>query len=344
MNKTDVSFFCCLVCRADLSLKVFEMDGLTDNNIKSGVLFCESCKIFYPIDERVPFLLDSGYYEFFNRQIFLKKWNTQFDFNNYKLLNRKTVPEKIKQLNFYNEDSESYDNLVSHSNFWKASDCNILNNWVREMPSDGVVLDMGCGTGRCSIPLAQSGRRVIATDLSIGMLRKAIAKSVESGVGDITYLLSDAEDLPLKNGLFSTVISFGVMHHVANPAAIVAGAAKLLIHGGCFYALENNASPLRFLFDILMRMRKLWNEEAGEHPLFKMKEVKDFIIHNDMHPEIRTSTFLPPHLFNWISYELAKKIIFATDGFFGYVPLMSSFGGQLVIKATKKKLYKKGRM
>lgn len=337
MNKADISFFCCLACREELSLKIFEMDDLADRNVKNGVLFCNSCKTSYPITEGVPLLLDRGYYEYFNIQNFLNKWDGQFDFNNYKLLDRKTIPEKIKQLNFYNEDSESYDDFVSHSNFWRASDWNVLRRWVSEMPSDGMVLDVGCGTGRCAIPLARSGRRVIATDISIGMIRKAIAKSVESGVSDITYFLADAEDLPLKNGLFSTVISFGMMHHVANPVAIIEGAKKLLLPGGHFYALENNASPARFIFDMLMRIQKLWNEEAGSHPLFKIKEVKDFIKNNDMHPEIRTSTFLPPHVFNLMSYELARKVLYATDWFFGHIPLISNFGGQLVIKATKTK-------
>jgi ubiquinone/menaquinone biosynthesis C-methylase UbiE/uncharacterized protein YbaR (Trm112 family) len=336
MNKADLPFFCCLACKADLSLKIFEMDSLVDQSVRNGVLFCQPCKIFYPIDERVPFLLDSGYYEYFDMQAFLKKWDNQFDFRSYKLLNRKTVQEKVHQLNFYNEDSVSYDDLVSHSNFWRASDWNVMNSWIGDMPMDGVVLDMGCGTGRCSIPLAKSGRRVIATDLSIGMLRQAISKNVESGEGNITYFLADAEDLPLKKGLFSTVISFGMMHHVANPEAIVAGAERLLMSGGCFYALENNASPLRFIFDILMRIKKLWNEEAGSHPLFKIKEVKDFITHNNMYPEIRTSTFLPPHLFNRMGYDLARNVLSVTDRLFGHIPLISIFGGQLVIKGTKK--------
>lgn len=337
MNKADISFFCCLVCRSELSLKIFETNGSNGRQVKEGTLFCSSCRTFYPVTDGIPFLLDKGYYEYFDMPVFLKKWNGQFDFNDYKLPNRKTVPEKIKQLNFYNEDSESYDDLVSNSSFWKASDWNVLNGWLREMAVDGAVLDMGCGTGRCAIPLAQSGRHVIATDLSIGMLKKAIAKSAQAGVGDITYFLADAEDLPLKYGAFSTVLSFGMMHHVANPAAIVEGAERFLAPGGHFYALENNASPVRFIFDMLMKLNKLWNEEAGNHPLFAKKEVEDFIIGNGMFPELRTSTFLPPHLFNLMGYEFAKKALYATDWFFGRIPLLRTFGGQLVIKATKAK-------
>lgn len=341
MKKSDLSLFCCLACRADLLLKPFELEGSAEK-VKEGVLFCQSCNTFYPISEHIPFLLDRGYYAYFDIDGFLKKWNGKFDSSNYKLLDRKTVPEKLKQLNFYNTDSACYDDLVSNSNFWKASDWNVLGRWVKEIPADGIVLDMGCGTGRCSIPLAQTGRHVIATDLSVGMLRKAIAKASKSGVGNITYFLADAEDLPLKSGSFSTVISFGMLHHVTDPVATIEGVEKLLRPGGAFYALENNASRLRFIFDILMKFKKLWNEEAGSHPLFKIEEVRKFIKSNGMLAEIRTSTFLPPHLFNLMSDEVAKKVLSFTDEFFGQIPVVSDFGGQLIIKATKNSAYEKG--
>ena len=340
MNKSDLSCFCCLSCRRDLLLKVFETRDVDESNIIEGILFCPSCRTMYLISEGIPFLLDSGYYEYFDTKGFFRKWSGKFDFSRYKLLNRKTVPEKLKQLNFYNGDSDSYDDLVSHSYFWKASDWNTLYRWMDELPMEGVVLDMGCGTGRCTIPLAKSGRRVLATDLSIGMLKKAIEKSLESGIDNITYFLADAEDLPLNPGLFSAVISFGVLHHVNNPEEIVRDVEKILRPGGVFYALENNASPLRPIFDGLMKISKLWNEEAGSHPLFKMREIKNFIKSNGMYPEIKTSTFLPPHLFNLLRYELAKKLLSATDWFFERLPVIRNFGGQLVIKATKKGIYK----
>lgn len=338
-DKTDLSFFFCLACKADLLLKVFEPEGSapTKNvkDVKEGVLFCPSCKTFYPISENIPFLLDSGYYAYFDIQSFLSKWRSKFDFENYKLLNRKTVPEKLKQLNFYNTDAESYDDLVVDSTFWKACDWNSLHGWVEELPKDSIVLDMGCGSGRCSIPLAQKGRHVFATDISIGMLRKAIAKTRDAGVGNITYFLADAEDLPVKPGLFSTVVSYGMLHHASDPVAIIKNVKRLLRPGGTFCILENHASPVRPVFDLLMKVWKLWNEEAGAQPLFKIEELRELIRSNGMKDEIRTTVFLPPHLFNLMSYELAKKVLFATDWVFGHIPLVNNFGGQLIVKATK---------
>jgi ubiquinone/menaquinone biosynthesis C-methylase UbiE/uncharacterized protein YbaR (Trm112 family) len=335
MKRDDLSFFCCLSCKADLNLKIFSIRQADTNNIEEGVLFCSECKIFYPIHESIPFLLDRSYYKDFDIQSFLKRWTTHFDFNNYKPLDRKVIPEKLKQLNFYNSDSANYDSLVSYSKFWKVSDWNILHRWFSELSQDSIILDIGCGTGRCTIPLAKDGKRIIGTDISIGMLRKAIMKSTEAGLSNITYFLADAEDLPLKTGLFSAVISFGLLHHVNNPVVIIRSVGKLLKNNGTFYALENNASLLRPIFDILMRIFKLWNEEAGSYPLFKLEEVKNFIKSNGLHPMICTSTFLPPHLFNFMSHNFAKKILFFTDYFFSRIPIVSNFGGQLVIKATK---------
>ena len=335
MNKKDLSIFCCLKCKDSLLLETFEANAKSEDNITEGVLVCPVCRIFYPISESIPFLLDAGYYEYFDIKSFIKKWQQRFNFDNYILLNRKTIPEKLKQLNFYNEDSNCYDDLVSHSKFWKVSDWNVLRRWLRELPKDSTILDIGCGTGRCAIPLTLSGKRVIATDLSIGMLKRAISKSKQLGVEHITYFLADAEDLPLKENLFSTVISFGLLHHVNDPSAIVKGAKKLLRSKGTFYALENSASPLRPVFDLLMKFSKLWNEEAGHNPTFKIKEVSNFIKANGMQPEIRTSTFLPPHLFNLMSHRIAKNTLAFTDLIFGNTPFVKNLGGQLIIKATK---------
>ena len=82
-----------------------------------------------------------------------------------------------------------------------------------------------------------------------------------------------------------------------------------------------------------MKISKLWNEEAGTHPLFKLKEVRELIERNNMKPEIKTSTFLPPHIFNLMNYETATRLLDFTDSFFGHIPLIKNFGGQLVIKA-----------
>jgi len=337
MNIIDKDLFCCLLCKKDITLKVFEAEEHNGDNIREGVFFCRFCNTFYPISKNVPFFLDKSYYEQFKVLDFINTWQKEFNFGDYKLPSRSIANrEKLKQVNFYDADSGSYDDLVSLSVFWRASDQNTIKRWADGLPDNGVVLDIGCGTGRCTIPLARKSKRVIATDISFGMLQRAILKSNAAGFDNITYFLADAEELPLKEGIFSAVISFGVLHHVDNPTRVILNVEKLLKSKGVFYALENNASPLRPVFDLLMKTHKLWNEEAGRSPVFKRKVIENIINSSGMSSKIYTSTFLPPHLFNLIGYAAARELLFITDKIFGCIPGVNNFGGQLVIKATKR--------
>lgn len=336
MNIADADLFYCLSCKKDITLKAFEIECKNKDSVKEGVFFCLSCKTFYPIVDGIPFFLSRNYCEQFKIEDFVEKWERDFNFTEYKLLSGDTTnSEKLKQINFFDDDSNLYDDLVSNSVFWRVNDWNTIKRWAEELSGDGIVLDIGCGTGRCTIPLAMKCKRVIGADISFDMLKKAVVKSSIAGVNNISYFLADTEKLPLKEGIFSAVISFGVLHHVDDPVSVVLDVHKLLKSKGVFYALENHASSLLPIFRFLMKINKLWNEEAGSNPVFKRKTMEDIIKNSGMHPKICTSVFLPPHLFNLMGYNISKKVLSATDKIFNRVPGISSFGGQLVVKATK---------
>ena len=336
MNILDVDLFYCLSCKKGITLKVFETVETNRDNVNEGVFFCPSCKTFYPILEGIPFFLDRSYYGHLKMQDFFKKWQKMFKFTDYKLFSRGAANSgKLKQVNFFDDDLNSYDDTVSNSAFWRANDWNTIRRWANELSNDSIVLDIGCGTGRCTVPLAQKCKRVIGADISFGMLQKAVIKSSAAGVNNVTYLLADAEEIPLREGIFSVVVSFGALHHVDNPARVVLNVERLLKSKGIFYAAENNASPLLPIFRFLMKIHKLWNEEAGSSPVFKRRVMESIISDSGMRPDIYTSIFLPPHLFNLMGYNIAKKILFMTDKIFNWIPGVSDFGGLLVVKAAK---------
>ena len=62
----------------------------------------------------------------------------------------------------------------------------------------GPLLELGCGTGRLLVPLAQAGHRITGVDLSPEMLRLARAKAEQAGVtGMLTLIQGDYADAPL---------------------------------------------------------------------------------------------------------------------------------------------------
>lgn len=80
------------------------------------------------------------------------------------------------------------------------------------------IADIGCGTGRHAVRLAQAGARVTALDFSPGMLDKARAKP---GAGQVTFIHHDlTRPLPLPDVSFDRVLCCLVLDHIADLAAL----------------------------------------------------------------------------------------------------------------------------
>lgn len=69
------------------------------------------------------------------------------------------------------------------------------------------ILDLGCGTGRCTVGLAKRYRkaRVVALDFAVAMLHAARARA--GWFSRIRYLGADAERLPLADGSVDMIFS-----------------------------------------------------------------------------------------------------------------------------------------
>lgn len=94
------------------------------------------------------------------------------------------------------------------------------------LPRSSTVLDLGCGTGQLTVPLAGRYDRVIGVDPSPDMLD--LARS--AGVPSITWLLGSDTDLPDLSGLDAVTVA-NAIHLMDAPALIrrLAGRARLAI-------------------------------------------------------------------------------------------------------------------
>lgn len=69
-------------------------------------------------------------------------------------------------------------------------------------------LDLGCGAARNALPLARTGLRVTATDLSRPMLDAARARI--GGAASVDLVLAPMAPLPFADGVFDLVVAHGV--------------------------------------------------------------------------------------------------------------------------------------
>jgi ubiquinone/menaquinone biosynthesis C-methylase UbiE len=108
----------------------------------------------------------------------------------------------------------------------------------------GSVLELGCGTGRVSIPLAKSGVDLVGVDRSQSMLDRAIARisrtsraaGPESRVP--AFVRADIRTLPFRRGRFAMVLApYGILQSLTREsdlAATLESVARVLRRGGAF--------------------------------------------------------------------------------------------------------------
>lgn len=111
------------------------------------------------------------------------------------------------------------------------------------------VLDLGCGTGRHALWLAQAGARVTAVDFSEGMLEQARRKP---GADAVRFLAHDLlRPLPFPDRAFDRVVSGLVLEHLADLGAFFAEVRRVL-RPGC-RAVVSAMHPAMFLKGVQAR-------------------------------------------------------------------------------------------
>jgi SAM-dependent methyltransferase len=110
------------------------------------------------------------------------------------------------------------------------------------------LLEIGAGAAQCSRYAARQGARVVATDISSGMLRQGAdlnrAFRATSGM-TVPLVQCDATRLPFDDCSFDAVFtSYGAVPFVADSAALMAQAARVLRPGGRF--VFSTTHPIRW--------------------------------------------------------------------------------------------------
>ena len=100
------------------------------------------------------------------------------------------------------------------------------------MTGPASVLDVGCGTGEFEQLAHQRfpEARLVGIDVTPAMLAMARGKFPDATW--VTFLLAQAEDLPVASERFDAVVSCSMLHHVEEPERLLRECARVLRPGG----------------------------------------------------------------------------------------------------------------
>lgn len=102
----------------------------------------------------------------------------------------------------------------------------------------GDMLDLGTGTAQIPIEICRQTPegRILAVDAAIEMLELARYNIELAGVITRVRLAHvDAKVLPYRDGTFDVVMSNSIVHHIPEPASVIAEAARVLKPGGLIF-------------------------------------------------------------------------------------------------------------
>ena len=330
MNRDALPLLRCSSCgRGELDADVFEARGRC---VREGRLVCSACGAWFRVEEGIADLLPLSLRVEARYRSFAERHRIAY-------APRPAVGDaaKLHQMEFFREDVDRYEQQVVDSSFYRALDRIALQPWMDRRLRPGMrALELGCGTGRQMMALGDRTAESIGLDISEEMLRVAQRKLEAAGrTEQVTLVAADAERPPLADGAFDACLIYGTLHHLPNPEVAIASAARLLRSGGSLFTLDPHKSPMRWMFDLMMRFWKLYEEEAREDPLLEERQLAGWFTAAGLTSRVRLSTYLPPHLLYLCTVRMSERLLSATDAILTRVPGIRKVAGVIMAEGVK---------
>lgn len=163
------------------------------------------------------------------------------------------------------------------------------------------ILDIGCGGGLLSEPMARLGATVVGADAAERNIPVAKVHAEQSGL-DIDYRFTTAEALAEAGEQFDAILNMEVVEHVADPLAYLTACQQLLKPGGLMVCSTINRNPKSYLMAIIGAEHIMRWLPKGTHEWNKFitpDELFDLLKNAGLDPVDRTGFVFNPIAWSW---------------------------------------------
>ncbi|WP_299770502.1 bifunctional 2-polyprenyl-6-hydroxyphenol methylase/3-demethylubiquinol 3-O-methyltransferase UbiG [uncultured Tateyamaria sp.] len=163
------------------------------------------------------------------------------------------------------------------------------------------ILDIGCGGGLLSEPMARLGADVVGADAAERNIPVAKVHAEQSGL-TIDYRHTTAEDMAAAGEQFDVVLNMEVVEHVADPLGYLTACRQLLKPGGLHICSTINRNPKSYLMAIIGAEHVMRWLPKGTHEWNKFitpDELFDLMRNAGLDPVDRKGFIFNPLTWGW---------------------------------------------
>ena len=163
------------------------------------------------------------------------------------------------------------------------------------------LLDIGCGGGLLSEPMARLGATVVGADAAPRNIPVAQVHAAQSGL-DIDYRHTTSEDLAAAGEQFDVVLNMEVVEHVADPLTYLTACQQLLKPGGLHVCSTINRNPKSYAMAIVGAEYVMRWLPKGTHDWAKFitpDELYDLLRNAGLDPVDRKGFVFNPITWGW---------------------------------------------
>lgn len=158
---------------------------------------------------------------------------------------------------------------------------------TQDLPFAGLrILDIGCGGGLLSEPMARLGATVVGADAAPRNIPVAQIHAQAQGL-NIDYRHTTAEAIAQSGETFDVVLNMEVVEHVADPQGFLNACCTLLKPGGLMLCSTINRNPKSFMMAIIGAEHIMRWLPKGTH------EFSKFITPDELYALIEGASLIP---------------------------------------------------
>ena len=159
---------------------------------------------------------------------------------------------------------------------WQSPDV-ILN--AIEIKPDFVVVDLGCGSGYFTVPLAAKAKKVYGIDVQKEMIDYLREKIRKLKIKNVTLIVSKPSEIPLENESVDVLLSVNTLHEFGNRERMIEEMKRVVKKGGRLLIVDFMKKDTGFGPPVTIRVSKTEAVKLFETKGFVLAEKRELPYH-----------------------------------------------------------------